>query len=56
MTGRYLIITEDSSTYIADEFEGSLFVNADDGILQIIDLENKTEYFNGEWVAITHWA
>jgi len=55
MTGRYLIITEDNSIYTTDEFEASLLVNVDDGILQIVDIENRTEYFDGEWVAITHW-
>lgn len=51
----YIIITKFGEIYRAERIKVDDEMAADDGLITIIDTENKKEYSNQEWIDIEFW-
>lgn len=45
----YIIITEDGEPFVSDVLTADMKNSCDDGIMDVIDTENLTQYFNESW-------
>ena len=52
----YLIINESNECYVTKEVGDDEKRAVDDGILMVIDMENKTEYIGGKWESLPIWG
>jgi len=56
MANKFLYETEDMELFVGDDAPNKEEMEqADDGYLQIINLEDMTYYFRGEWIKIKKW-
>ena len=53
---KYIIVTENSEIFQTDHITNSEEDAADDGILDIIDMKNFTQYYEGEWHELKSWT
>jgi len=51
----YLLIHEDGSFCLIKEVTKAEEESADEGLCDIVDMKNKTQYHNGEWVEIEEY-
>ena len=52
---RYIIVTENSEVFQTDTITASERSAADEAVLDIIDIEDRTFYYMDEWHPIKEW-
>lgn len=45
----YIVITEEGDSFVSDVLTASMRISCDAGIMDVIDTESLTQYFNDEW-------
>jgi hypothetical protein len=52
----FIFIMDDGEIYYGETVSDDDKVAAEDGILDIVDCETKSQYYNGEWNSFKKWG
>ena len=55
MSQKYLYITEEGPLFTGDIFTEAEQIACGDGILEVIDLDEKKIWIDGEWTPLLDW-